>query len=71
MSATDELLRELHNAVALDLLAKVNSGEAKSSDLAVAVKFLKDNGIEAVAANGNALSSLLDSMPFAENMMTQ
>lgn len=69
MSANTELLQTLHEAVAKDLLDKVNSGEAKSSDLAVAVKFLKDNGIEAMATNNNALSSLLDAMPFADQVI--
>lgn len=71
MSADREILSVLHEAVAEDLLAKIRSGEAKSSDLAVAVKFLKDNGIDAVASNGNPLANLLDQMPFAEELIKQ
>jgi len=64
MSASNDILNALHEAVAEDLLAKVKSGEAKSSDLAVAVKFLKDNGVEALATDGSHLGNLLDSLPF-------
>ena len=71
MSADKEVLSVLHEAVANDLLDKIRSGEAKSSDLAVAVKFLKDNGIDAVASNNNPLANLIDQMPFTEDMMKQ
>jgi hypothetical protein len=38
-----EKLNTLFDAVADELLTKIKSGEAKPADLAVAVKFLKDN----------------------------
>jgi hypothetical protein len=44
--ATDALLGELHDAVARDLLKKVRTGEATAQELAAAIKFLKDNGIQ-------------------------
>ena len=57
-------LSDLHDALAKELLQRIKSGEAKAPDLAVAAKFLKDNEITAVPTNNNALSQLLDSMPF-------
>jgi len=62
----DEILLTLHSAVAQTLLEKIKSGEARSADLGVAVRFLKDNGIEAAPVNDNPLARLLDSLPFDE-----
>ena len=57
-------LSTLYEAVADELLAKIQSGEAKPADLAVAVRFLKDNDITAIPVNDNALQQLMESMPF-------
>ena len=57
-------LNDLYDAVADELLAKIQSGEAKPADLAVAVKFLKDNDITALPVNDNALHQQMESMPF-------
>ena len=57
-------LNNLYEAVADELLAKIQSGEAKPADLAVAVRFLKDNDITAIPINDNALQQLMESMPF-------
>ena len=57
-------LNVLYDAVADELLAKIQSGEAKPADLAVAVRFLKDNDITAIPINDNALQQLMESMPF-------
>ena len=57
-------LNNLYDAVADELLAKIQSGEAKPADLAVAVKFLKDNDITAIPINDNALQQLMERMPF-------
>ena len=46
MASPHETLSTLHTAVAQELLDRIQSGEAKPADLAVAVKFLKDNNIE-------------------------
>lgn len=71
MSADKNMLEALHEAVASDLLTKIKSGEAKASDLAVAVKFLKDNGIEAIPANNNPLAGILAALPFADDVIRQ
>ena len=59
----NDLLADLHNEVALDLLRRVQSGEATSQELSVAVKFLKDNNIEAQMTENSPLANLVDSLP--------
>jgi hypothetical protein len=56
--APEGLLNELHAAVARDLLAKVRSGEASAQELNAAIKFLKDNGIEAERTPGGDVDQL-------------
>ena len=62
-----EVLNELHGALAEELLDRVRSGEAKPSDLGVAVRFLKDNGIEAIPTDGSYLQQLFEELPFDED----
>jgi hypothetical protein len=62
--ASKDIMEELHGAVAKDLLGKIATGEAKANDLGVAVRFLKDNGVEAIAVDGSPLANLLESLPF-------
>lgn len=62
-AATRDLLGSLHALVAEELIAKIKSGEASTADLSTAIKFLKDNGIEAVTANDTRLSDLARSLP--------
>ena len=57
------LMERLHQEIAEDLLNRVQSGEATSQELSVAVKFLKDNGIEAQATKDSPLANLIDSLP--------
>ncbi len=57
------LMEQLHQEIAEDLLKRVQSGEATSQELSVAVKFLKDNGIEAQATKDSPLANLIDSLP--------
>lgn len=61
--ASEELLGQLHEAVAKDLLRKVKSGEATAQELSAAIKFLKDNGIEAVREQGDTLDKLAHALP--------
>lgn len=63
MAASEELLGLLHDAVAGDLLRRVKSGEATASEMSVVVKFLKDNGIEALPTQNNKLGQLAKEMP--------
>ena len=57
------LMERLHQEIAEDLLKRVQSGDATSQELSVAVKFLKDNGIEAQATKDSPLANLIDSLP--------
>lgn len=58
MAAKSETLDALHAALAAELARKIASGEASAADLSVAAKFLKDNGIQAVATPGSAMDTL-------------
>lgn len=63
MAATEELLGLLHDAVAQDLLTKIQNGEATPAEISTAVKFLKDNNIEAIPTENNKLRDLANSLP--------
>ena len=63
MTATTDILATLHNAVAEDLLSKVLGGEATAQELNAAIKFLKDNGIEALPVENSPLADLASSLP--------
>lgn len=60
--ASEALLASLHNAVAVNLLAKVNTGDATAQELSAAIKFLKDNGIEACKGQSDAITKLQQSI---------
>ena len=45
------------------LLSRVSDPDVKASDLNVARQFLKDNGIEALAAEGSPLADLVATLP--------
>ena len=49
--------------LAENLLMRVKDPEAKSADLNVARQFLKDNGIDALPAEGSPLSELVGTLP--------
>ena len=59
------ILDDLHDSVATDLLSRIKSGEASASELSVAVKFLKDNNatLDVITAE-SPMANLLDSLPF-------
>ena len=64
MKAAKEILEELHGTVAVELLNRIRNGEARPADMANAIKFLKDNGIEGLPVEGSPLGNLVNSMPF-------
>jgi hypothetical protein len=60
-------LDELHDGVTKELLARVESGNATSAELSVAVKFLKDNGASNdIVTAESPMASLLTALPFEE-----
>lgn len=63
MAAQKETLEALHEAVAQDLIRRVKSGEASAAELSTAVRFLKDNNIEAIASENDGLSELIKNLP--------
>ena len=62
-----DVLETLHDHVAQELLARVQTGEATSAELSVAVKFLKDNNanLDVITAE-SPMASLLTELPFEE-----
>lgn len=67
--ATTDELGALHAAIAKQLREKIESGDASASDLAVAVRFLKDNGIEADLVPGGDLDRLRQDLPKFDSEM--
>ena len=63
-SSLKQVLSALHTAVAEELLERVKSGEAKPADISNAIKFLKDNNIDAIPIEGSPLNDLLQGLPF-------
>jgi hypothetical protein len=58
----DQLLTKLHEALSKELLKRIEEGTAKPQDLAVAAKFLKDNGIDALPVSGSPMADLVKAM---------
>ncbi|KQW02204.1 hypothetical protein [Rhizobacter sp. Root1221] len=67
--ASSHELNDLHALVARELARKIKAGEATSADFSAAIKFLKDNGIEAQVMPDNPLGQLgvaiTEGLPFA------
>jgi hypothetical protein len=67
--ATKDALNALHAEVAKTLTARIKDGTATAADIQAAIKFLKDNNIEALAVPGSPTAglagALTDSLPFA------
>lgn len=61
--ASTDAMASLHNEVAKQLLERVKSGAASAADISNAIKFLKDNGIEADAVPGSPTESLARQFP--------
>jgi hypothetical protein len=61
----EDILAELHEAVADELLNRVRSGAATSGDLSAAIKMLKDNNITISKDNleDSQLGNLLEYLP--------
>lgn len=59
-----EVLEALHTAIANELVDRIKSGGSTAADLAVAVKFLKDNGISAILAPDSPVANLMKNLPF-------
>ena len=62
----EKVMEDLHEAVAACLLNRIETGEATAAELSVAVKFLKDNGIDADLKQESPLLNLASSLPFQD-----
>ena len=71
MAANKDTLGALHEAVATYLQLKIESGEATAGDISAAIKFLKDNGIEAITTKNNRLTELAESLPSFDDPETE
>lgn len=60
--ATEDTLGNLHGLIAEKLIEKIKDGKATTADFNTAIKFLKDNNIEAGEDN-EGLSTLKDILP--------
>ena len=64
---SEDILKQIHQALCQDLLTKIQSGEASSADLSVARQFLRDNGIDCEASNNKPMLNLASSLPFDDD----
>lgn len=62
-AASKNEMEALHAIVAKELADRIKSGEASAADISNAIKFLKDNGIEAVMGKGGTIDSLARQFP--------
>jgi hypothetical protein len=60
----EEKLGNLHDLVCDELVGRISSGEATSTDLNVARQMLKDNGITATPVVDTPLNALSNALPF-------
>ena len=63
MTASKDIMEALHTSVATGLLERIQTGEATAAEFSAAIKFLKDNNIEAIAEQNEGLSALLKALP--------
>lgn len=61
-----QILEQIHNALAAELLRKIQDGSAVPTELNVARQFLKDNGIDCSPEASQPMLNLAKIMPFDE-----
>lgn len=61
-----KVLEQIHNALAEELLKKIQDGSASATELNVARQFLKDNGIDCAPVSSQPMLNLAQIMPFDE-----
>ncbi len=67
MKSKEELLDQLHRMTAEELITRISSGDASAAELGVAVRFLKDNGIDVSAKTESPIYDLASVVPFASD----
>lgn len=66
-TASLELLAQLHSVLAETMLQRLRTNDYTAADLAAIGKFLKDNGIQAVAGEDENINKIVDELPFDED----
>ena len=66
MADVNDTLSQLHQGIAEELLTRGQSGEATAAELSAAIKFLKDNGIDAHITEDSPLHNLATILPFQD-----
>lgn len=66
-AASFDLMARLHGIVAEELMNRIKDGTATAADISNAIKFLKDNGVEARADKNAAVASLAAQFPVFED----
>ena len=61
-----ELLSELHEVLAKELLVRLRCGDATSAEMSVAVKLLKNNDVSVVLEESKPMLNLVEALPFTE-----
>lgn len=70
--ATSELLAQIHELLAQDMLARLKVGGLEAKDWAAIAKFLKDNNIEAEpVVNSEAESAFAELVRAAQQRVSQ
>ena len=62
----EQVLRELHETIAQELLTRIESGQATAAELTAAIKFLKDNGIDTHVTQDSPMENLAKTLPFED-----
>jgi len=65
---TSDRLQTLQDILIDEMLRRIKTGEATAADLGAARQLLKDNGIQAVANDGNPMESLMNTLPFDDGV---
>lgn len=66
MTSMHDLLRQMHEKLAGEMLAKLDSGEVTAAELNVIRQFLKDNEITQLPVQGTKVFQLAKGLPFDE-----
>tara|TARA_R100000808_G_scaffold1960_4_gene8355 strand:- start:9671 stop:9931 length:261 start_codon:yes stop_codon:yes gene_type:complete len=63
---SEEVLSQIHESLAKELLIRIQEGTATPTDLNVARQMLKDNNITVTPASNSPLVNILDDLPYDE-----
>lgn len=62
-AATKAIMDALHGKVAQELIDRIEDGSATAADMSNAIKFLKDNGVEALPDANSKVGELARQFP--------